>query len=65
LTEHSDLQLNLAHGKHAYVHVIEGQLLVNGQDLGAGDGLKISEISELQVNNPANSTATALLFELP
>jgi quercetin 2,3-dioxygenase len=65
LTENSDLQLNLEHGRHAYVHVIEGQLSVNGQDLGAGDGLKISEIRDLHVNTQAHSTAMALLFELP
>jgi len=38
---------------------------VNGQDLSAGDGLKISEISDLQVSTQADSTAMALLFELP
>tara|TARA_R110002050_G_scaffold9504_1_gene32912 strand:- start:52459 stop:53157 length:699 start_codon:yes stop_codon:yes gene_type:complete len=47
----------------AYLHLIRGQMTVNGQQVSTGDSLKISNESELTINNAAN--AEFLLFDLP
>jgi hypothetical protein len=49
---------------HQYVHVISGQLDVNGVLLGPGDGLKISEEKLLIFTSVAETKTKALVFEL-
>jgi len=53
----------LAPGRKAYVHVARGALTVNGTPLAAGDALKVTEISEIVLEQGAG--AEALLFDLP
>jgi hypothetical protein len=47
----------------AYLHLICGQITVNGQQLTEGDSLKITVEKELIINNATN--AEFLLFDLP
>ena len=42
-------ELPIAEGRHAWVQVARGQLRVNGQELGAGDGLAVSDESLLRI----------------
>ena len=42
-TRASAAQLSLAKGRHAWVHVARGNVKVNGQTLGAGDGVAVSD----------------------
>ena len=49
-------------GRHAWLHVAEGDLEVNGVKLNGGDGLAINEESELSI--AASSDAQLLLFDL-
>lgn len=51
--------------KKVYVHVVKGQLMLNGNELTAGDGAKVTNESQLTFINQNNSSAKALLFELP
>jgi redox-sensitive bicupin YhaK (pirin superfamily) len=53
----------LAAGRLGYVHVIRGQLSVNGQVLGAGDALKIS--GEAAIRLEQAEAAEVLVFDLP
>lgn len=53
----------LAAGRSAYLHVIRGQLEVNGQKLAGGDALKIRDEDVLHIGNA--KAAEFLLFELP
>tara|TARA_R110001606_G_scaffold399310_1_gene584769 strand:+ start:99599 stop:100300 length:702 start_codon:yes stop_codon:yes gene_type:complete len=46
----------------AYLHLIRGQITVNGLQLAAGDSLKVANESELTIDNAAN--AEFLLFDL-
>jgi redox-sensitive bicupin YhaK (pirin superfamily) len=55
--------LALAPGRRAYVHVIRGDIDVNGRSLHAGDALKISGESEARLENGRG--AEALVFDLP
>lgn len=55
-------QLALAPGRLAYVHAVRGQLTVNGQTLGAGDALQISEVASLELG--AGQDAEVLVFDL-
>ena len=49
-------------GRHAWVHVAEGEVELNGQKLSGGDAAAISEESELQLK--ANAKSQVLLFDL-
>ncbi len=48
-----------------YVHLVSGQLAVNGQHMAAGDGAKISNLSALTFSNASSEQLVALVFELP
>ncbi len=48
-----------------YVHVISGQLEVNGEQLGPGDGLKVSDETVLRFTSVGEPQVKALVFELP
>lgn len=52
----------LAHGRHGWVQVVKGDLAVNGQRLGAGDGAAASEEPALAIQ--AASPAELLVFDL-
>jgi redox-sensitive bicupin YhaK (pirin superfamily) len=49
-------------GRHAWLHVAEGEVTVNGQRLSAGDAVALSEESEIKL--AATQPAQALLFDL-
>jgi redox-sensitive bicupin YhaK (pirin superfamily) len=53
----------LADGRQAYVHVIRGQITVNGVALGGGDALKIT--GEPAVTLGQAEAAEVLVFDLP
>lgn len=55
--------LPLATGRHAWVHVARGSLVVNGQKLGEGDALAIS--NEAVVTLGEGADAEVLVFDLP
>jgi len=50
-------------GRRAYVHVIRGRANVNGQQLGAGDALKVVDTESVTVQDGRG--AEVLLFDLP
>jgi quercetin 2,3-dioxygenase len=52
-----------ASGRLAYVHMVRGELALNGLALKAGDGAKIADETELQFQ--ASEEAEFLLFDLP
>jgi len=54
--------LELEKGRHAWVQVVRGSLLVNGQRFGAGDGVALS--NEPAVNLEGVDMAEALVFDL-
>ena len=54
----------LAPGRLAYVHVIRGQVSLNGVALAAGDGAKIADESELAFQG-GTEPGEFLLFDLP
>lgn len=53
----------LSPGRTAYLHLIRGQLTVNGQRLSTGDALKISGEREISIGQA--EAAEFLLFDLP
>ena len=57
------LKYELASDRMAYVHLIRGQVEINGIQLHTGDALKISLESLLEINNATD--AELLLFDLP
>lgn len=59
--EHAELAL--APGRIGYVHLVRGQLTVNGQALNGGDALKIS--AEAAIRLELASQAEVLVFDLP
>ncbi len=49
-------------GRHAWVHVAEGEVTLNGETLHAGDGAALSNESAVRVS--ANAPSQVLLFDL-
>ena len=49
-------------GRLGYLHVARGELLLNGQPLAAGDGVKIDDEAEIQLSG--GREAEVLLFDL-
>jgi redox-sensitive bicupin YhaK (pirin superfamily) len=60
-TEHAELPL--ASGRLAYVHVARGSININGEQLQAGDALKLSDETQVQLQGGDN--AEVLVFDLP
>ena len=52
----------LAKGRHAWVHVAEGEVSLNGRKLSGGDAAAISDESTLELS--ATKPSQALLFDL-
>lgn len=61
-----DAGRNLTHalrrGRHAWLQLVQGELVVNGMRIGPGDGLSASDESSLEI--AAKSDAEFLLFDL-
>lgn len=53
----------IAPGRNMYIHLISGELELAGHKLHAGDGIKISEQTQLALQ--ANTAVKALIFDLP
>lgn len=53
----------LASGRSAYIHVVAGQLSVNGELLREGDGATVSGVDKIEFVGKAQSEA--LVFDLP
>lgn len=59
-------QSNLASEQaNQYVHLISGKLVVNGVEMLAGDGLKITDEDNITFSAVGDEAVRALLFELP
>jgi redox-sensitive bicupin YhaK (pirin superfamily) len=53
---------SLAKSRHAWVHVAEGEVVLNGKTLAGGDAAAVSEETKLQLS--ANKSSQVLLFDL-
>jgi hypothetical protein len=62
LAQGESVQHRIATGRHVWIHVARGELLLNGIALGAGDGAAISD--ETQLSFEGKSGAELLLFDL-
>jgi quercetin 2,3-dioxygenase len=56
-------QLDVASGRRIYVHLVRGELGVQGTRLNAGDALKLSDVTRLEISNGRD--AEVLVFDLP
>ena len=56
------LERTLGNGRHAWLHVAEGDVTVNGQKLSAGDAAALSEPGSLSLSG--EKSAQVLLFDL-
>lgn len=57
-------QLPALHQRNYYVHVIKGELLIEGELVSAGDGAKLNRIDNLLMQAQATAVE-ALVFDLP
>jgi redox-sensitive bicupin YhaK (pirin superfamily) len=56
-------QLAVAAGRRVYVHVVKGELSVQGEELAAGDALKLTDVTQLALRD--GRQAEVLVFDLP
>jgi len=64
LEARTSAQLATLAGRHYYLHVIDGDMKVNGETVRPGDGVKLADIHELQLN-ALGQAVRALVFDLP
>lgn len=57
--------ITIENGRRSYVHVVEGELQIDGKTISAGDGAKIEELAVVTLHNDSELFATALVFDLP
>ena len=62
LEPHQVIEYNLEDGRHAWLHLAEGEIKLNGESLAAGDAAYLSGPSQLQLS--AASSSQVLLFDL-
>jgi redox-sensitive bicupin YhaK (pirin superfamily) len=55
--------LTTAQGRRIYVHVARGRVTANGEPLGPGDAMKLTDATRLELSD--GSGAEALVFDLP
>lgn len=48
-----------------YVHLVSGKLLINGTQMAAGDGLKVTDEERLILKSGGEEVVNALVFQLP
>ena len=58
-----EVEFSIATGRLCYVHIAQGNVLVNGQSLGAGDAMKLTGVSNIHIEQGSN--AEVLVFDLP
>lgn len=63
LADGAQHSLPLAAGRKLYLHLISGELDMAGYKLQPGDGIKVSDETQLSVS--ANGSVKALVFDLP
>jgi redox-sensitive bicupin YhaK (pirin superfamily) len=56
------LEHALAPGRRAYVHVVRGEVEVNGERLAGGDAMKLAGVTQVRLGNAKD--AEVLLFDL-
>jgi redox-sensitive bicupin YhaK (pirin superfamily) len=56
-------ELALSPGRRAYVHVARGSVRVNGQALGTGDALRLTDEASVRIDG--GHAAEVLVFDLP
>jgi redox-sensitive bicupin YhaK (pirin superfamily) len=56
-------QLDVKAGRRLYVHLVRGELTVQGTRLRTGDALKLTEVTRLEIRD--GSDAEVLVFDLP
>ena len=62
LSPGQEVSYTLGEGRHAWLQVVSGSVLLNGTALGAGDGAAVSEERDLRI--VAEAEAELLLFDL-
>jgi quercetin 2,3-dioxygenase len=55
--------LEVAPGRRIYLHVARGTIVANGEALGAGDALKLTDATALELTSGAD--AEVIVFDLP
>jgi redox-sensitive bicupin YhaK (pirin superfamily) len=63
LTQDESVRHELGANRCAYVHVARGEVKMNGNHLKAGDGARVANENDIQLNGIA--TGEVLLFDLP
>ena len=63
LSHEESLDLVLERTANSYVHLVEGEVTINGQTMNAGDGLKLRDETQLRVLSNSDD-AEFLLFEV-
>jgi quercetin 2,3-dioxygenase len=64
LTPGKSLTYELGKSRHAWLHVIQGEVMVNGKALRTGDAVAADEEQRLEVSAQGDANSEVLLFDL-
>ncbi len=64
LEPRTSAQLAAKRARHYYVHLVDGDMKVNGETVRPGDGVKLSDVDQVQLN-ALGQAVKALVFDLP
>lgn len=56
--------VELASARHAFVHVARGSALIDGKNLGPGDGAAVSDAARFELTGAGDGVAEVLVFDL-
>jgi redox-sensitive bicupin YhaK (pirin superfamily) len=56
--------VSIKQGHSVYVHVIAGEIKIDGQRLKAGDGAKINKQLKVDITSDSDNKVQALIFDL-
>ena len=63
LQENEHLTLSRDHNRWGYLHIIEGEIIINSKTFSSGDGIGLTQTKEISIY--AQQPVVALWFDLP
>ena len=65
LAQRESIDIDIDSTRKIFIHLVDGQIEVNGHAMQEADGAKIAKEKSLSINNTGDTVVTALIFDLP
>jgi len=65
LPKGESIDITIDSTRKVFIHLVDGQIALNGLAMREADGAKITDEKSLSINNTGDKVVTALIFDLP